>query len=153
MAKKLFTFAQIAPTPWPADYNGTDNDATASTILVNVSLSLPVETGEADPGPNDNQLVFTEPAPEGARRGALRTKIFPQSSSPHQGFGLLDVTHDVAVRTRAYVDSDENGQDPDETQERIQVRPHPFQIYEYLDDRGVLYCTTTELFLRQMFRR
>ena len=77
----------------------------------------------------------------------------PHAGSPHDAFGPFDVMHDIPTRLRSYPDSDEDGTDSEETTERIYIRPYPFEVYEFLQTPGLLYCTTSDLVLRQMFRR
>lgn len=120
MAVKRFTFAQFEPALW----------------------SLP-ETDSDGP-----VLEIGVPAPDGASRDEVRSRVFAIPAKLHDSFVAYNVVHDEWDRVTTY-----ESEADDKTTERVLVFPTHFTVFEFAAKPGRLYATASFSTLKEILRR
>lgn len=126
------------PSLWGTKWVRTDSDVPAAQ----------------PPGP-DRRLVLdvAEIAPENSQRSKLRTRVAQHTTSPHDAFAAFTAIHDEVKHVNAYTDPTDDGEESDETQDRIYIQPREFNIFEFVAEPGHLYVAAHLGAMSRMFKR
>lgn len=123
MPARRFTFARFEPHLWQVKAGPVDNP---------MPIVLDIEV----------------PAPDGAQRDTLRTKIVRRAESPNPAFRSFVVSQDEYASFLDYKDAN-----TDETIERTRTYPATFQIHELHNFPGAMYANVGVSALKEVLRR
>lgn len=120
MARKVFHYVALEPPIWDPGQPG---------------IQTPVLSAEV-------------PAPDGANRRVLRSRLYRRPTDPHEAFFAFNGIHDGHRTVEVYASAD-----GDETVERLIVFKVEFSLYELRRAPGTAYFSGSEERIKSLFKR